>query len=72
MAKIPKWKSQKTNPPEPDGQVNSNNQSIKISKLLDMQVLEIDYLGFGIYLNFDFCYLVLQLSNFITMRPALQ
>ncbi len=36
-----------------------------------MQVLKIDYLGFGIYLNFDFCYLVLQISNFITMHSAL-
>jgi hypothetical protein len=61
MAKIPKWKSQKTNPPEPDGQVNSNNQSIKITKLLDMQVLEIDYLGFGIYLNFVIWYFNYQI-----------
>jgi hypothetical protein len=56
MAKISKSKSQKTNPPEPDGQVNSNNQSIKITKFSDIQALKIDYLGFGIYLNFDFCY----------------
>jgi hypothetical protein len=48
MAKISKSKSQKTNPPEPDGQVNSNNQSIKITNFPDMQVLKIDYwvLGF--------------------------
>jgi hypothetical protein len=48
MAKISKSKSQKTNPPESDGQVNSNNQSIKITNFSDMQVLKIDYwvLGF--------------------------
>jgi hypothetical protein len=41
-------------------QINPNFQSIKIPNFPDIQVLKFDYLGFEIYLNFAFCYLVIQ------------